>query len=175
MSKVRQLKTPLDIAVLYMAHIDRRMDSKLLSVLLDVDEEWAAASLEELLSLPFVKEYVGTFPKKCALHDEMQKLVEKHAWQYLDISGEERKRLTRKAIEQYYLPHIDLLKQQQQILLLEARTTLLQDTNVRKTNSERWLLEAETLHYYLNIGKEEGYSILISYITTEKQPFETRS
>lgn len=156
-SNLRQLKTPLDIAALYMAHIDRRMDSKLLSVLLDVEEDKAEENLEELLQLPFVKEYVGASPKKCALHDEMCVLVKKHAWKPLDISGEERKRLTQKVIEKYYLPNIGLLKKQKQDLLQETQSNLLQDVESRKNDLVRWLLEAETLYYYLKLGKENGY------------------
>ncbi|MCA2002091.1 MAG: ATP-binding protein, partial [Chloroflexi bacterium] len=103
-SRIRQLQTPFDVASLYMAHIDRRMDARLLSVLLGMDEEEAARNLEEIVRFSFVKEFVGVKPKKCVLHDEMNRLVKAHAWQYLDISGVERRGLTEKAIEKYYLP-----------------------------------------------------------------------
>lgn len=156
-SKIRQLQTPFDVASLYMAHIDRRMDSRLLSVLLDIDEQTAEQNMMELLQFPFVKEYVGTFPKRFALHDEMSELVRKHAWQYLDINGGERMRLTRKVIDNYYLPRIAVFKKQKQDLLLESQTTLLQDVETRKNDLERWLLEAETLYYSIKLGKEEGY------------------
>jgi len=156
-SKIRQLHTPFDIASLYMAHIDRRMDSRLLSVLLDIDEQTAEQHMMELLQFPFVKEYVGTSPKRCALHDEMGELVRKHAWQYLDINGGERKRLTRKVIDNYYLPRIDAFKKQKQDLLQESQTTLLQDVEARKNDLERWLLEAETLSYFIKLSKEDGY------------------
>jgi tetratricopeptide (TPR) repeat protein len=170
-SKVRQLQTPFDIAALYMAHIDRRMDSSLLSVLLDVDEANAEKNLAQMLQFPFVKEYVGSSPKKCALHDEMSKLVKVHAWEYLDINGTQRQNLTRKVIEKYYLPRIEALKRQKQNFLKETQPTLLQDVESRKSNLERWLLEAETLYYYLKLSKEEGYKYFDQlYYDSETNP-----
>lgn len=156
-SKVRKLQTPFDIAALYMAHIDRRMDARLLATLLGLDESKANENLREILMFPFIKEFVGVVPKKCALHDEMKELVKKHAWKDLDSSGVEREQLTRKVIDGYYLPRIKEFKRQKQDLLKESQSTLLQDVESRKSSLERWLLEAETLYYYLKLGKEEGY------------------
>ncbi len=96
-SQVRNLISPFDVATLYMAHIDRRMDKELLSLLLGVDEGQGGEILRLLIEFSFVKNFVGVDPPKCVLHDEMRELVNKHAWQYLDISGEERKRLTSKS------------------------------------------------------------------------------
>jgi tetratricopeptide (TPR) repeat protein/AAA+ ATPase superfamily predicted ATPase len=170
-SKVRQLHTPFDIAALYMAHVDRRMDSRLLSMLLDVSEADAEKSLEQMIQFPFVKEYVGSLPKKCALHDEMCKLVKVHAWEYLDINGTQRQHLTRKVIEKYYLPRIESLKKQKQNFLRESQSTLLQDVESRKSNLERWLLEAETLYYYLKLSKAEGYKYFdLLYYDSETNP-----
>jgi tetratricopeptide (TPR) repeat protein len=156
-SKIRKLQTPFDVAALYMAHIDRRMDGRLLAELLDMDETKANENLVEILRFPFIKEFVGATPKKCALHDEMKELVKKHAWKDLDTSGAERKQLTRKAVEKYYLPRIKEFKKQKQELLKESQSTLLQDAEARKSDLERWLLEAETLYYHLKLGKEDGY------------------
>lgn len=156
-SKIRELQNPLDIASLYMAHIDRRMDSRLLSLLLDIDDDKAENYLQELMQLPFVKEYIGSIPPKCSLHDEMRELVKRHAWDYLDISGEERNRLTRTVIEQYYIPRIDLLKQKKMNLLSGSRSTLLQGVQTKAEDQERWLLEAETVYYYSKLGGKEGF------------------
>jgi tetratricopeptide (TPR) repeat protein len=156
-SKVRKLQTPFDVAALYMAHIDRRMDARLLATLLGLDESKANENLREILMFPFIKEFVGVIPKKCALHDEMKELVKKHAWKDLDSSGMEREQLTRKAIDSYYLPRIKEFKKQKQDLLKETQSTLLQDAEARKNDLECWLLEAETLYYYLRLGKEDGY------------------
>ena len=156
-SKMRELQSPLDIASLYMAHLDRRMDSQLLSVLLDVDDDKAGEYLQELLNLPFVKEYIGSDPPKCTLHDEMRELVKRHAWQYLDISGEERDRLTHKVIDQYYVPRIEFLKQKKLNLLSKSRATLLQSAQARAEDQERWLLEAETVYYNCKLGDLFGF------------------
>jgi tetratricopeptide (TPR) repeat protein len=156
-SKVRELQNPLDIASLYMAHIDRRMDSRLLSVLLDIDDDKAENYLQELLQLPFVKEYIGSVPPKCTLHDEMRELVKRHAWLYLDISGEERNRLTHAVIERYYIPRIELLKQKKLNLLSGAHATLLQGVQAKVDDQERWLLEAETVYYFSKLSEKEGF------------------
>lgn len=156
-SRIRQLQTPFDVASLYMAHIDRRMDASLLSILLGMEEDEAARNLEKIIRFPFVKEFVGVKPKKCVLHDEMNRLVKAHAWQYLDISGAERRGLTEKAIEKYYLPRIGEFRKQKQELLRETHSTLMQDVEARKDDLERWLLEAEILYYHIKLGREEGY------------------
>jgi tetratricopeptide (TPR) repeat protein len=156
-SKVRDLQTPFDRASLYMAHIDRRMDSRLLAVLLGVSESQAEENLAEILQFPFVKEFVGSSPRRCALHDEMRQMVNKHAWQLIDPKGAERGRLTHKVIDNYYLPRIKALKKQKLDLLFESQSNLLQDVEERKNDLERWLLEAETLCYSLKLGQEEGY------------------
>jgi tetratricopeptide (TPR) repeat protein len=157
-SKVRELGTPLDIAVLYMAHIDRRIDSGLLSILLEIDSDKAEKELKKLISLPYVKEFIGSEVLRCTLHDEMSVLVNKHAWQYLDISGEERKRITRKIVDHYYHPSINELRQQKQDLLqLEGQTSLLDDVKARENNWERWKLEAETVYFYSKLNDEECF------------------
>jgi len=158
-SKVRNLRSPLDVVVLYMAQFDRRFDSKLLSLLLDEDIGIAEKELQNLLSLPFVKEFIGSEKPKCTLHDEMRDLVNKHAWHSLDISGEERKRITRKVIEHYYYPSIELLKQRnQELLQRESQATLLDNLQARSNNWERWYLEAETVYYHTKVSEEDGFS-----------------
>jgi len=158
-SRVRQLQTPFDLATLYAAHIDRRIDGRLLSILLDIDDNLADEILKEFLRFSFVKEFIGSKPQKCTLHDEMRILVDKHAWRYLDMTGEERRQISRKAINQYYRPRIIEMKQKkQEILRLNTQTTLLQDVQAKESDWERWLLEAEVLYYWLKISKEDGYA-----------------
>ena len=119
-----------------MAHFDKRMDSKLLSILLDVDSDGAEKVLKALLELSFVKKFIGSKPIKCTLHDEMDELINKHAWNSLDIRGEERERLTQKVLNLYYLPRInefvqrrieDLGQQNRDLLNLKTQTTLLRN------------------------------------------------
>jgi tetratricopeptide (TPR) repeat protein len=89
----------------------------------------------------------------------MAELVNKYDGEYLDISGEERKRLTQKVVEQYYIPRINSINQQKQNLLkLDSQVTLLQNVQSRESDWERWLLEAEALSYWLKVSKEAGYS-----------------
>jgi len=155
-SRVRELQSPFDIATLYMAHIDRRMDCKLLSLLLDIDERKGDEIFKQLVNLPFVKEYIGTDPLKCALHDEMRELVNRHAWPALDIGGEERIRLTRKVIAHHYQPQIDYLSRQNQILLQKTQISLSQYREADIRDQERWHLEAETVYYYSKLSGSEA-------------------
>lgn len=158
-SRVRELQTPLDVAILYMAQLERRMDSHLLSILLNMDGAGAEQAMSALARLTFTKEFVGAVPAKYTLHDEMSVLVNKYAWQFLDRSGEERIRITRKAIKEYYFSRINEIKQQKKKLLQqEKQTSILQDVQARESDWERWLLEAETLYYFLKVSKEEGYA-----------------
>jgi tetratricopeptide (TPR) repeat protein len=158
-SIIRPPKPPLDVALLYMAHLDRRMDGQLLSLLLGISSTEAEELLNSLLQLPFVKEFVGSIPPKCTLHDEMSILVNKYAWQYLDVSGEERRKLTEMVIQQYYEPLIKAIKQQKKDLLqLDQQSTILQAVQAGENDWERWLLEAEALYYWLKVSKEDGYT-----------------
>ena len=48
-SQVRNLISPFDVVTLYMAHIDRRMDKELLSLLLGIDEGQGGEIFEDCL------------------------------------------------------------------------------------------------------------------------------
>ncbi|MBN1487939.1 MAG: tetratricopeptide repeat protein, partial [Anaerolineae bacterium] len=91
----------------------------------------------------------------CVLHDEMRNLVNRHAWPYVDPTGDIRRKLLRKVISGYYEVQIQNLTHQIKLNLtlpLSANNT----SKVNATEWQFWRLEAECLHYHLMISEEEG-------------------
>jgi len=151
--RVRGLKSPQDEAVLCMAHIDQRTDTRLLSTLLELSEPEAEALVAQLAELPFVKS--NPISGNCMLHDEMKVLVNQHAWPYVDPSGELRLEQKRRVIDEYYLPRIAELEQQAKGWLGLERGPLRRAT-IGRDEWLRWRLESECLHYYLQVSEREG-------------------
>jgi len=151
--RVRRLKDPLDRAVLYMAHVSRRTDARILSVLLDIPVPDVQVLMGQLTDLSFVKHNPTT--GNCMLHDEMKNLVNRHAWPYVDPTGDVRRRLTRQAIEGYYKPRIGELAQQLKVQLEPGKGPIRRAT-IGGAEWEQWRLEAECLHYHLTLGEQEG-------------------
>ena len=151
--RVRSLKDPLDRAVLYMAHVSRRMDARILSVLLDIPIPDAQALMQQLTDLSFVKYNPST--GNCMLHDEMKNLVNKHAWPYVDPTGDVRRGLARRVIADYYEPRIGELARQVRAQL-EPGKGPIRRARIGGTEWELWRLEAECLHYHLKVGEQEG-------------------
>ncbi len=151
--RVRGLKGPLDRAVLYLAHISRRSDARILSTLLDAPMPQAKELLQQLAELSFVRYNPTT--GNCTLHDEMKNLINQHAWPYVDPNGDVRRRLAHKVIADYYTPRIKelaLLVRAQ----LESDRGPVRRTTIGGAEWEQWRLEAECLHYYLQIDAEQG-------------------
>jgi tetratricopeptide (TPR) repeat protein len=154
--RVRSLKAPLDRAVLYMAHISRRSDARILSALLDIPMPDARELMRQLADLSFVKYNPTT--GNCMLHDEMKNLVNKHAWPYVDPTGDVRRKLARKVITDYYEPRIGELARQTKAQLESAVPFKgpVRRATIGGAEWEQWRLEAECLHYYLQVSAEEG-------------------
>lgn len=151
--RVRQLKNPLDRAILYMAHIHRRNNAEILAALLDISPPEAKRLVRDLAALSFVRYNPST--GSCLLHDEMKNLVNKHAWPYVDPTRAVRRRLTRKVIARYYEPRITALMQEIQTEITPASDTLPR-VEISEAEWLLWQLEAECLHYHLLLSEEEG-------------------
>jgi len=150
---LRQLKGPMDRAVLYMAHINRRNNADILSALLDISPAEAQELVQQLAALSFVKYNPHT--DSCLLHDEMKNLVNKHAWPYVDPMGEVRRKLAQKIIAHYYEPRINDLTQKIKAQI-ESDKGPIRRTAISEAEWECWRLEAECLHYYLKVSDEQG-------------------
>jgi tetratricopeptide (TPR) repeat protein len=151
--RVRGLKGLLDRVVLYLAHISRRSDARILSTLLDIPMPEAQELLQQLAELSFVRYNPTT--GNCTLHDEMKNLVNEHAWPYVDPNGDVRRKLAQRVIADYYIPRIDelalLIRAQ-----LESDRGPVRRTTIGGAEWEQWRLEAECLHYYLQADAEQG-------------------
>ncbi|MBN1876741.1 MAG: tetratricopeptide repeat protein [Anaerolineae bacterium] len=150
---VRRLQTPLYRAILYMAHISRRSDAPILSKLLEMSPGAAEALVGQLAALSFVRH--NPLTQSCMLHDEMKRLINQHAWPYVDPLGEVRYKLTRQVISGYYEPRIQALNVQIKAQL-EEESVSVRPTEISAVEWELWRLEAECLYYYLQLGEEEG-------------------
>jgi len=153
--RVRRLRDPLDRAVLYMAHVSRRSNARILSVLLDIPMPDAQALMRELAELSFVKYNPAT--GNCMLHDEMKNLVNRHAWPYVDPTGDLRRRLARQVIADFYEPRISELAAQARARL-ESDKGPVRRATIGGEEWEQWRLEAECLYYYLQASPEEGFA-----------------
>ena len=161
--RIRQLQRPLDQAVLYLAHISRRCDVRLLSILLDTSLDVADNILKQLVKLPFVKYHHGASGTTCKLHDEMNRLVNLHVWPYVDPMGKVRQKLTSKVIAQYYEPRLNELAEQVMNELAdqvkagrEPSRGPISRAIISNAEWALWLLEAECLHYQLQNDKKQG-------------------
>jgi len=153
--QVRRLKDPLDRAVLYMAHISRRNDACILSALLDISIPDAQELMRQLAELSFVKYNPAT--GNCMLHDEMKNLINQHAWPYVDPTGDVRRNLARQVVTAYYEPRISELAQQTKAQL-ESHKGPVRRATIGGDEWEQWRLEAECLHYHLQVSAEEGFA-----------------
>jgi tetratricopeptide (TPR) repeat protein len=151
--RVRGLKNPLDRAVLYMAHVSRRTDARVLAALLDIQTSDAQELMQELADLSFIKHNPMT--GNCMLHDEMKNLINRHAWPYVDPTGDVRRKLARQVITRYYEPRISELA-----LLLRAQLGPdkgpVRRATIGGTEWEQWRLEAECLYYHLQVDEQDG-------------------
>ena len=105
MDGIRRFQSPVDEVILFMAHLNRRFNRKMLEFLFlgDLPPKQRSirsrALLNELKSLPFVK---YTSDDYFVLHDEMNRLVQSYVW---DISEDQdrtrRKRLSARICEYY--------------------------------------------------------------------------
>ena len=154
-NRVRQLSTPLDRAILYIAHVDRRSDEDILAVLLAISEDAAEDVIEALATLSFVKYNHRT--DSCMLHDEMKVLVNRYAWPYVDPTGDIRHELTRTIIDHYYKPRIAKLAQSA-YASEPTRGQPVRRTEISPAEWEMWRLEAECLHYHLALSQEQGFA-----------------
>ncbi len=151
--QVRKLQSPLDRAVLYMAHISRRNDARILSILLDLPMSKAEALIGQLADLSFVR--YNPMTGNCTLHDEMKNLVNQHAWPYVDPTGDVRRKLARQVITDYYTPRIEALARQTRAQLEPGKGPVRRAT-IGGAEWEQWRLEAECLHYHLKISAQDG-------------------
>lgn len=145
-TQIGELGTFVDRVIYIMAYVHKRFNRALLELLVrDIDtgerlpEHKIDALLECIQTLPFVKCIEEDY---FVLHDEVQRMVSLHIWEWVDPQHEERREISKKVID-YYDREIKKLGSQEEI-----------------SPSDEWtgrIYEIERLHYQLNINLVEGY------------------
>jgi len=103
--QVRNIRSPLNKAILYMAFFDRRYDRRILQLVLDIQSESEIEEIEfQLRQMAFIRYFLEE--SSGLLHDEAKLLINRHAWPPRDPIGEERQVLARKVIEKFYVPKL---------------------------------------------------------------------
>lgn len=143
--KIRELQDPFDYVILYMAHLRRRFTREILTQLIDAgvikaDRGDVGGIFRELLKFSFVK--YREFPESYLLHDEMQRMVEKHIWAVIDPKRETRREAD-KVAEKFYTRYV------------EERLAEVKD------ETERQNLQAEQLAYILDHDAARGLEVFL--------------
>lgn len=162
--RVRTLRRRIDWAVLYLAHLNRRYDPKILRLVMGIaSEEELNEITQELETLVFVRKSMSSGGG--LLHDEAQQLIMKYAWQSADPDGELRKHLTQTVIDGYYLPEIERLRRVIQEKLIQSvekmesadcgNLPLMPEEDLLKRE-----LQMECLYYHFLVSEEVGKAYL---------------
>ncbi|MCL4298565.1 MAG: tetratricopeptide repeat protein [Anaerolineae bacterium] len=130
MDGIRQLESPVDEVILYMAHFHKRFNRQILEFFFLQDlgrsarKKQAAKLIAELRELPFVKFINDDY---FVLHDEMARLVQQHVWDLAEDSDKTlRRELSAKACDYYKqelatFPDLSNCTEQQQVTVWSYR------------------------------------------------------
>jgi tetratricopeptide (TPR) repeat protein len=133
-SKVRDLETPEDEAIVRMAHVYHHFDAEILDTVYPQLGEIGFAPEQVIQSLSrfsFVKYWPET--DDCLLHDEIQRLVEQYVWDEIDPAKDVRRAISTEVVNYY-------------------DKALAKEPNER----ERWILEAERMYHRLYSDLAQG-------------------
>jgi len=192
-NKILEL-TPVDQAILRMAHVYLRFDDKILQYLLGLSEAETQKLSVELRAFPFVKPRPqGAY----TLHDEMRRLVARHCWPKVDPHETQRLELSQRMVGYYD----ELLKSKSETLrqMREQWETARQQ---KEAEPGQWLfqqlaelerqvsvLEVERFHYLLDADLDKAYEYFLkafdeatlryrynfrALLWTEIQPYESK-
>ncbi len=147
MSGIRQLEEPVDEVILFMAHLNKRFNLKMIEFFFfqgmedsTTRTEQATELLAQLKDLPFVKYISDDY---FVLHDEMARLVETYVWDLIeDPDKTQRRELSREAVK-YYQQELDTFPPPQ-----------------HRTEEQRvafWSYRVEQMYYRLYADFYSGY------------------
>jgi tetratricopeptide (TPR) repeat protein len=135
-SKVRELETPEDEAIVRMAHVHHRFNARILEATypdLPAKGLDPRAVIQTLRRFSFVKYWPET--GTCLLHDEMQRLIERYVLDEIDKTKDLRREISAEMVEYY-------------------DGALAQEPDERR----RWVLEAERMYHHLYSGARGAYA-----------------
>jgi tetratricopeptide (TPR) repeat protein len=146
--QIRNLASPLDVAVRYVALCRKGCNPELLARLMGIDLEEARALVEQLLVLSFVKPPRPGSHGMFFLHDEMYDLVENYVW-LVDWPD---------YVEQKRLDHVIIGWYSEQIDNLGRQIKTVKDLRDRRDlRTQQQLLIAERLYYQFDENPRRGY------------------
>lgn len=140
MDGIRQLESPTDEAILFMAHLHKRFNRKILCFFFpDRTEQEINDLIRQLKQLPFVKYSSDDY---FVLHDEMARLVQLHVWEKVE-DVEERHQISQQAC-QYYEQEIKELSRSPEHRSEEDRILY-------------WSYRVEQVYYRLDVDFQTGF------------------
>ncbi len=148
-TQIGELGTYVDRVIYVMAHVHKRFNRALLKLLVrdanteePLPEEEIDRLLERIRALPFVKCIEEDY---FVLHDEVQRMISRHIWEWRDPRHEERHEISQKVIG-YYDEKIGKLRSQYSL-----------EDMPPSVEWEYRIYEIERLHYQINVNLVEGY------------------
>lgn len=166
---VQGLRKPIDLATLYLAHLDRRYAPEILQLVLEIEDNELNSLVEEIQSLVFVRKSMSS--EGGLLHDEVRRLIQTHAWPVVDPRGAIRKWLTETVIKGYYEPEIERLSQLVRDEVAQGiaqKWVSPQHRTLPPIPAEdflKWELQIECLDYHFRLSQEKGWEYLDKLIT----------
>jgi tetratricopeptide (TPR) repeat protein len=145
--QVLRLQEPINHIILHMAHVYGSVDTTFLESLVDMPDIRSGRYIETLEDLAFIKSLPG---KQYALHDRMRDLVNVYAWPLVDISGEERRQIDKRAAAYYHERSKRLAKE---ISALNAELERATIDEARALEASIRLLEGEQQYVVVQIDR----------------------
>jgi len=158
--------TPIDQAVLRMAHVYLRFDDKILQYLLELSDEETVFLSHELHNFPFIRPKP---PNIYTLHDEMRRLVNEHTWPKIDPHDTQRRSVSAKMVS-YYNEQLETLGADlDKVRSAWEKARKHQDAEqaaqvfprLNELEQQRMLLEVERFHYLLDVDLEQAFDYFL--------------
>lgn len=162
---IRKQHTPLDRALLYLSHLNRRYDHRILQLVLDIPgEEDRNRLIKALQSHVYIRQSLLT--EGGLLHEQAERLLLEHVWPDVDRDNALRQSLAEKVIDTYYKPEIERLDAIIQEKLARSLKPTLATADHRDklpVPDEYWPkrdLQMECLYYNFCISETTGWIYL---------------
>lgn len=107
LAEISHLGNTIDWAVLYLAYLNRRYDRKIIKLLMGGGDREIEVLENKYKSLLFLRK--SSLPSRAEreiLHDEIQRMINSLIWERIDFMKEQRRDITHRVIEGYYIPEI---------------------------------------------------------------------
>ncbi len=140
-TKIAEFGGDIDTLIYLMAHVHKRFNRDLIKHLLPNAE--VEFMIKELSNLGFVKFFGEDY---FVLHDEIQRMVMVHIWEWRDTNGKERREISKKVVDYYTKEIVQLRKKGHDWEELDPEVQQIIN-----------IYEIEKLHYSIDIDLVKGY------------------